>query len=95
MDASVSLLTIATAIAPERGTLHRSFRMMTLTGRERILQLLRGEPIGRFPRDGAAGNRDTQSRASIDKSADRWNDFVGAGKAFYFISKAVADAPPW
>ncbi len=55
--------------------------------------------------DGAAGVRDTPNLilgdfntdpgqvASIDKSATRWNDFVGAGKAFHFISKVGADAP--
>lgn len=55
--------------------------------------------------DGAAGvrgtpnlilgdfNTDPSRAASIDKSAARWNDFVGAGKTFHFISKVGADAP--
>jgi endonuclease/exonuclease/phosphatase family metal-dependent hydrolase len=55
--------------------------------------------------DGAAGVRGAQNlilgdfntdpgrAASIDKSAARWNDFAGSGKAFHFISKMGADAP--
>jgi len=55
--------------------------------------------------DGAAGVRGTRNvilgdfntdpgrAASIDKSAARWNDFVGAGKAFKYISKVGAKAP--
>lgn len=38
-------------------------------------------------------NTDPGRAASIDKSAARWNDFVGDGKAFHFISKVGADAP--
>jgi len=32
-------------------------------------------------------------RASFDKSAARWNDFVGEGKRFQFISKVGTEAP--
>jgi endonuclease/exonuclease/phosphatase family metal-dependent hydrolase len=38
-------------------------------------------------------NTDPGRVASIDKSAARWNDFVGPGKAFNFISKVGVDAP--
>jgi hypothetical protein len=38
-------------------------------------------------------NTDPFLAAAIDPSAARWNDFVGEGKAFHFISKLGADAP--
>jgi hypothetical protein len=38
-------------------------------------------------------NTDPGRLAFIDKSAMRWNDFVGSGKAFHFISKVGAAAP--
>jgi endonuclease/exonuclease/phosphatase family metal-dependent hydrolase len=38
-------------------------------------------------------NTDPGRAVSIDKSAARWNDFVGAGKAFDFVSKVGVDAP--
>jgi endonuclease/exonuclease/phosphatase family metal-dependent hydrolase len=38
-------------------------------------------------------NTDPGRVASIDKSAARWNDFVGHGKPFNFISKVGVDAP--
>lgn len=38
-------------------------------------------------------NSDPGRAASIDKSAARWNDFVGEGKAFQFISKVGPAAP--
>jgi endonuclease/exonuclease/phosphatase family metal-dependent hydrolase len=38
-------------------------------------------------------NTDPGVATSIDKSAARWNDFVGEGKPFHFISKVGADAP--
>jgi hypothetical protein len=38
-------------------------------------------------------NTDPGRAASLDKSAARWNDFVGKGKNFHFISKVGAQAP--
>jgi hypothetical protein len=38
-------------------------------------------------------NTDPGRAAAIDASAVRWNDFVGEGKAFHFISKVGANAP--
>jgi hypothetical protein len=38
-------------------------------------------------------NTDPGRAAAIDKSAARWNDFVGKRKSFHFISKVGADAP--
>jgi endonuclease/exonuclease/phosphatase family metal-dependent hydrolase len=38
-------------------------------------------------------NADPGRAAAIDKSAARWNDFVGAGKRFHFISKTGPTAP--
>jgi endonuclease/exonuclease/phosphatase family metal-dependent hydrolase len=38
-------------------------------------------------------NTDPGIATSIDKSAARWNDFVGEGKSFHFISKVGASAP--
>jgi endonuclease/exonuclease/phosphatase family metal-dependent hydrolase len=38
-------------------------------------------------------NTDPGRAAAIDKSAARWNDFVGQGKRFHFLSKTGADAP--
>lgn len=38
-------------------------------------------------------NTDPGRAAAIDASAARWNDFVGQGKAFHFVSKIGADAP--
>ena len=38
-------------------------------------------------------NTDPGRAGLIDKSAARWNDFVGDGKAFHFISKVGPDAP--
>lgn len=38
-------------------------------------------------------NTDPEVLASTDASADRWNDFVGAGARFSFISEVGPDAP--
>ncbi len=38
-------------------------------------------------------NTDPGRAASIDASAARWNDFVGAGKPFRFLSRVGPDAP--
>lgn len=38
-------------------------------------------------------NTDPGKAPAIDKSAVRWNDFVGPGKAFHFLSKVGAGAP--
>jgi hypothetical protein len=38
-------------------------------------------------------NTDPGRAFALDKSAARWRDFVGPGKAFQFISKVGADAP--
>jgi hypothetical protein len=38
-------------------------------------------------------NTDPGLAALIDKSAARWNDFVGPGKDFHYISKVGGDAP--
>jgi hypothetical protein len=38
-------------------------------------------------------NTDPFRASAIDKSAARWNDFVGNGKAFQFVSKVGAAAP--
>jgi hypothetical protein len=39
-------------------------------------------------------NTDPGRLALLDKSAARWNDFVGAGKAFHFISPVGPFVPP-
>jgi endonuclease/exonuclease/phosphatase family metal-dependent hydrolase len=38
-------------------------------------------------------NTDPGRAAAIDRSAGRWNDFVGEGKKFHFLSKSGAGAP--
>jgi hypothetical protein len=38
-------------------------------------------------------NTDPGRAGAIDRSAARWNDFVGDGKAFQFISRVGPDAP--
>lgn len=55
-----------------------------------------GKPAASGARNLVLGdlNTDPGRLALVDKSAARWNDFVGTGKAFHFISPVGPLAPP-